>query len=123
MVRLGYAQGQNFHLDARHANGNTARLPALAAELIALQPDLVAVAGAVSINAVRQASASIPLLFTIVLDPVAFGMFADAERPGGNMSGVTNFDPAQAPAQMRLLKQAIPGLSRVAILGDRGSLW
>ena len=120
LSRAGQIEGQTYLLEARFSEGENDRLPTLAAELIGLNVDLIAVIGAVTVRAVRQSSATMPLLFTIVLDPVADGLVSDMKHPGGPTSGVTNFDPAQARAQMRLLKQVVPGLERVAILGDVG---
>ena len=120
LEQAGQIEGKTFLLEARFSEGENDRLPALAAELVALHVDVIAVVGAVTVRAVRRASAAAPLLFTIVLDPVADGMVPSMEHPGGATSGVTNFDPAQAQQQMRLLKQVVPGLERVAILGDPG---
>jgi putative ABC transport system substrate-binding protein len=118
--RLGHVEGQTVRIEGRFAAGRLDRLPAMAAELAATEPDLMAVIGAVTVRAVRRASATIPLVFAVVLDPVADGLVPDAARPGGNTTGVTTFDPAQPRAQMRLLKEIVPGLERVAILGDAG---
>ena len=116
LEQAGQIEGKTFLLEARFSEGENDRIPALAAELVALHVDVIAVVGAVTV----RASAAAPLLFTIVLDPVADGMVPSMEHPGGATSGVTNFDPAQARQQMRLLKQVVPGLERVAILGDPG---
>jgi hypothetical protein len=91
--QAGQVEGQTFLLEPRFGEGENDRLPALAAELVALPVDLIAVIGAVTVRAVRRASATVRLLFTIVLDPLADGLVPDMERPGGDTSGVTNFDP------------------------------
>jgi putative ABC transport system substrate-binding protein len=117
---LGYIEGQTFEMEARFAAGQLDRLPGLAEELVALKVDAIAVIGAVTLQAVRRATSDIPIVFTIVLDPVDAGLVSDAQQPGGNATGVTNFDPAQARTQIRILKQTVPGLSRLAILGDAG---
>jgi putative tryptophan/tyrosine transport system substrate-binding protein len=117
---LGHVEGQTIVVEARFAERQLDRLPGLAAELVGMRVDLVAAVGAVTVRAVRQASATIPLVFTVVLDPVADGLVPNAEHPGGNTTGATSFDPAQPRAQMRLLKQIVPMLQRVAILGDAG---
>jgi putative ABC transport system substrate-binding protein len=118
LTQLGYVEGANIHIEARFAAGQLDKLPTFATELVALSVDLIAVVGAITVRAVRQATTTIPTVFTVVLDPVADGLVPNAERPGGNITGATNFDPAQPRAQMRLLKQIVPGLSRVVILGD-----
>ena len=117
---LGHVAGRTFEMEARFAEGRLDRLPGLAAELVALRVDVIAVIGAVTFWAARQATSAIPIVFTVVLDPVGAGMVTDAHRPGGNTTGVTNFDPGQARSQIRILKQALPGLTRLAILGDAG---
>jgi putative ABC transport system substrate-binding protein len=107
-------------MEARFASGQLDRMPGLAAELVDLQVDVIAVIGAVTFSAARQATGDIPIVFTIVLDPVAAGIVSNADRPGGNAAGVTNFNPGQARSQIQILKQALPGLARLAILGDAG---
>ncbi|WP_237216717.1 ABC transporter substrate-binding protein [Falsiroseomonas oryziterrae] len=113
----GLAEGRDIRLEPRFTT-DLARLPALAAELVALRPDVIAVIGAVALQALRPLAEGLPLVFTVVLDPVAAGLVPDASRPGGLVTGVTNFDPAQARAQIGLLKQVVPGMTRLTILGD-----
>jgi putative ABC transport system substrate-binding protein len=120
MRELGHIEGQTFTMAARFAAGQLDRLPGLAAELVALQVDVIAVIGAVTFAAARQATSNIPLVFTIVLDPVDVGIVSNVDRPGGNATGVTNFNPGQARSQIQILKQALPRLTRLAILGDAG---
>lgn len=117
---LGYIEGQTFNMEARFAEGQFGRLPGFAEELIALGVDIIAVIGAVTLQAARRATSDIPIVFTVVLDPVAAGLVIDAGRPGANATGVTNYDPEQAKTQIRILKQTVPDLSRLAILGDAG---
>ena len=120
LSELGLVEGRTIELEARFADGQLERLPALAAELVALHVDVITVIGAVTFWAARQATSDVPIVFTVVLDPVAAGMVADADHPGGNTTGTTNFDPGQARSQIKLLKQVVPGLTRLAILGDAG---
>lgn len=117
---IGGIGGQKVEIAARFGEGRTERLPGLAAELVALRPDVMAVIGAVSFFAAREVAADIPLVFAIVLDPVEAGLVGDADRPGGTVTGATSYDPGQAARQVQLLKQTMPGLSRLAILGDAG---
>lgn len=114
---LGHVEGVTLHLEPRFTEDVTA-LPALAAELVARRPDVIAVIGAITLKPLMRATSDIPLVFTVVLDPVATGLVADARRPGGNVTGVTNFDPGQAREQIRILKQLVPGLATLAIVGD-----
>jgi len=113
----GLVEGHDLRLEARFTT-DPARLPSLAAELAALRPAAIAVIGAVALRVLQPVADGIPLVFTVVLDPVAAGLVPEARRPGGLVTGVTNFDPAQARAQIGLLKQLVPGLARLAILGD-----
>ena len=117
---LGYVEGQTIDLEVRFGEGRHERLPGLAAELVALRPDVLAVIGAVTFFAARQVAAAIPLVFAIVLDPVEAGLIGDAERPGGTVTGSTSFDPDQTARQVQLLRQTVPELSRIAILSDAG---
>ena len=116
----GRIDGQNIVIEPRFAEGRLDRLPRLAAELAALPVDIIAAIGAVHCRAAQQAAPNIPIVFAVVLDPVAVGLVANADRPGGNTTGVTNFDPAQAREELRLLGALIPKMQRVAILGDAG---
>jgi putative tryptophan/tyrosine transport system substrate-binding protein len=102
---LGYVEGQTVTMEARFAAG---RLPGLAAELVALQVDLIAEIGAVTFWAARQATSDISIVFTIVLDPVAAGMISNADRPSGNTTGFTNFNLGQARNQIQILRKPSP---------------
>ena len=76
--------------------------------------------GAVTARAAKKAVTDIPIVFAVVVDPVADNVVPNLERPGGNLTGTTSFDPQQAKKQLELLMEAIPGLRRVALLGDQG---
>ena len=82
--------------------------------------DVLAVTGAVTARAAKKAITDIPIVFSVVVDPVADNVVPSSERPGGNLTGVTSFDPQQATKQLELLKEVIPSLERVAVLGDQG---
>jgi len=120
LAAQGRIDGQNIVIEPRFAEGRLDRLPRLAAELAALPVDIIAAIGAVHCRAAQQAAPNIPIVFAVVLDPVAVGLVANADRPAGNATGVTNFDPAQAQEELRLLGALIPKMQRVAILGDAG---
>lgn len=115
---LGYVEGQTIEIEARFAEGRHESLPLLAAELVTLRPEVLAVIGAVTFFAAREVAADIPLVFAIVLDAVEAGLISDAKRPGGTVTGATSFDPGQVARQVQLLRQTVPELSRLAILGD-----
>jgi putative tryptophan/tyrosine transport system substrate-binding protein len=78
------------------------------------------VIGAVTVRAARRATTNIPIVFSIVVEPIGDGIASDLERPGGNVTGVTTFDPEQARTQLRFLQAVNPGLERVAIVSDLG---
>jgi putative ABC transport system substrate-binding protein len=120
LARLGYLQDRSIRLDTSFAEGRLDRLPALALEMARHRPDVIATIGAVTFHAVREATTDIPIVFGVVLDAVEAGIVADAERPGGNVTGATSFDPGQSARQIGLLKRTLPSLERLAILGDAG---
>lgn len=120
LANLGYVEGRDIIIEPRFAEGRLERLPELAAELVRLNVDVIALVGAVTARAAKKATTNIPIVFAVVVDPVADDVVASLERPGGNVTGITSFDPQQPRKQLELLKEAIPGLVRVALLGDRG---
>jgi len=120
LAELGYVEGRNVVIESRFAEGQLERLPELVAELIRLKVDVLAVTGAVTARAAKKAVSDTPIVFTVVVDPVADNVVSNLERPGGNLTGVTSFDPLQASKQLDLLKEVIHGMKRVAILGDQG---
>jgi putative ABC transport system substrate-binding protein len=116
----GYVEGRNLVIEARFAEGQYDRLPGLIAELIGLKVDVLAVTGAVTARAAKKAVSNIPVVFAVVVDPVADGVVFSMEHPEANLTGVTSFDPQQATKQFQVFRQVIPRLKRVAILGDEG---
>jgi len=120
LADLGYVEGRNILIEPRFAEGQYERFPDFVAELLRLKVDVIAVTGAVTARAAKKAAPDIPIIFFVVVDPVADNVVPSLERPGGNLTGVTSFDPQQARKQLELLKEAIPGLRRVALLGDQG---
>lgn len=120
LADLGYVDGGNIVIEARFAEGQYERFPELAAELVRLKVDVIALLGAVTARAIKKTVTDIPIVFAMVVDPVADDVVASYQQPGGNLTGVTTFDPQQARKQLELLKQVLPGLRRVAILGDQG---
>jgi putative ABC transport system substrate-binding protein len=120
LADLGYIEGHNVVIEARFAEGQYERFPQLIDELVALKVDVLAVTGAVTARAAKKAAPGIPLVFTMVVDPVAYKVVSSMDRPGENITGVTSFDPHQPTRQLELLKEVLPGLKRVAILGDQG---
>jgi len=116
----GYIEGKNIIIEARFAEGNYERFPQIFAELTAMKVDLVAVTGAVTARAAKKSLSGVPIVFSVVLDPVTDKVVTNMDQPGGNITGVTCFDPQQATKQLELLRETVPNLKRVAILGDQG---
>lgn len=117
---LGWVEGKCISFELRAAEGQLHHLPQFADEMIALGVDLIAVIGAVTVRAVREATTTIPIVFAVVVEPVGDRLAENLERPCGNVTGVTTFDPQQATTQLNFLKAVKPGLERVAILSDLG---
>jgi len=114
---LGYVDGKNALFETRSADGVADRLPALAAELVRLNVDvIVAQHGVPATEAAKRATATIPIVFTSVGDPVAFGLVANLARPAGNITGVAFLAPEMTRKQFELLHEAVPSLSRVTVL-------
>ncbi len=120
---LGYVEGRNVVIEYRSAEGKLERLPALAAELVALKVDvIVAAAGTVAALAARQATRTLPIVFIAVGDPVTTGLVTSLARPGGKVTGLAAFTPELVGKWLELLKQAVPGVSRVAVLWQPGAV-
>ena len=113
---LGYVEGRNLVIEYRDAAGNHERLPALAAELVALKVDVIVVGGSPQALAAKRATTTIPIVFISSGDPVADGLVASLGRPGGNVTGLSSLTPDRLGKCLDLLTQAVPGVSRVAIL-------
>jgi putative ABC transport system substrate-binding protein len=118
LAALGRVDGRDIAVEARWAEGDVERLPALAAELVALGVDVLVTLGGVATRAAKNATSAIPIVFAVVVDPVRAGLVADRGRPDENLTGFTSFDPQEMRPHLELLKEAIPGLQRVAFLGD-----
>ncbi len=113
----GYVVGRNLHIEYRHTEGRAERIPALAAELVALRPDVIVTGFTGAALAVKAAAPTIPLVFVNVPDPVALGLVDSLARPGGNVTGVANLVPEGfAGKLLQLLKELMPQASRIAVL-------
>jgi putative tryptophan/tyrosine transport system substrate-binding protein len=120
---LGYVEGRNLVIEYRDAEGNAERLPALAAALVALKVDvIVAAAGTPQALAAKQATRTIPIVFIGAGDPVTSGLVTSLARPGGNVTGLSSLGPELVGKRLEQLKQAVPGVSRVAVLRQPGAL-
>ena len=115
---LGYVEGHNIAFHGGFADGHSDRLPALAAELIHQNVDIIVAASPPAIRAAKDATHTIPIVMITADDPVRSGYVVSLARPGGNVTGVTFLAVSLFAKQMELLKQIIPGLRRVAFLWD-----
>ena len=115
---LGYIQGKNALFESRHANGSIERLPALAAELTAWKPDLIACAGTPPTRAAVRATTTIPIVFISAGDPVAAGLVATLARPGRNVTGVSSLTTETGQKSLEILLEMVPGVQRIAYLAD-----
>ena len=114
---LGYVEGRNLLIEYRDAAGKTERFPALAAELVALKVDvIVAAGGTLAALAAKQATTTLPIVFAAVGNPVAEGLVTSLARPRGNVTGLSLVQQEIVGKSLELLKQAVPEVSRVALL-------
>jgi ABC-type uncharacterized transport system substrate-binding protein len=116
MRDLGYVEGEHFTMEYRWGAGHEDRLPALAAELIALKVDVILAGGALAIQTAKAASPTIPVVMTAVDDPVARGFVERLAHPGGRITGLTLDSDDVAAKRLQMLKEVVPGSSRVAVL-------
>jgi putative ABC transport system substrate-binding protein len=113
----GYLPGQNLVIECRWTEGQAERAPALAAELVSLQPDLIVANTTANVLAAKQATRTIPIVMMGTIDPVGRGVIASLAHPGGNVTGPTDdVGPSLAGKYLQLLKEAIPRVARVAVL-------
>lgn len=117
---LGYTEGENIFIEYRYAEGRLDRFPKLAAELVALAPAVIVTQGTPGTLAARQATGTIPIVVGGAGDLVGAGLVATLARPGGNVTGSTNVDPELSAKRLQLLREALPKLSRVAVLYHGG---
>jgi putative tryptophan/tyrosine transport system substrate-binding protein len=117
---LGYVEGRNVVIEYRDAEGKLERFPALAAELVALKVDVIVAGNVPQAKAAMQATRTLPIVFAAAADPVASGLVTSLARPGGNVTGLSLMFPELVAKWLELLKQAIPGASRVALLWQPG---
>jgi putative ABC transport system substrate-binding protein len=119
---LGYVEGRNLVIEYRDAEGKFERLPALAAELVALKVDVILVGATPQALAAKQATRTIPIVFASAGDPVGSGLVTSLARPGGNVTGSSNLGTELVGKCLEQLTQAVPGVTRVAALGQPGVL-
>jgi putative ABC transport system substrate-binding protein len=118
IASLGWADGRNVRMDVRWADGDANRMPALARELVALQPDIILTNGGPATVAVQRETRMIPIVFAGVPDPVASGIVPRLNQPGGNITGFATFEPSLGGKWFELLSEIAPGLKRAAFMFD-----
>src|SRR5713226_7887729 len=119
---LGYVEGRNVVIEYRSAEGKLERLSALAAELVALKVDVIVTGGGTpTALAAKQATRTLPIVFASAADPVTDGLVTSLARPGGNVTGSSYLAPELVGKCLEQLKQAVPGVSRVAVLWQPGA--
>ena len=121
LKELGYTEGKNIDIEYRYAEGKFDRLPDLAAELVGLKVDVIVAAPTPSVLAAKKASATTPIVFASVVDPVASGLVASLARPGGNFTGLSLLTPELSGDPLELLIEALHKVSRVAVLRNPGN--
>ena len=113
---FGYVEGQNILLEFRWAEGDFDRLPALAAELVGLNVDVLVTHATPGALAAKQATKTIPIIITAVTDVLALGLVSSLSHPGGNVTGLTFFNPELSAKRLELVKEVVPSLAKVAVL-------
>src|SRR5712691_5180163 len=117
LSETGYAEGQNLTIEYRWAEARFDRLPGLAADLVDRKVDLiVTTAGSPSALAAKSATSTIPIVFSVGVDPVATGLVASLARPGGNLTGFANIAAELTPKRLELLSELVPQTSVIALL-------
>ena len=116
LASLGWKEGGNIQIDHRYAAGDVERMHSLAKELVSLAPDVIFSSSTPASLALRRATKSIPIVFAQVSDPIGEGFVASLARPGGHMTGLTNFEPSMGGKWLEILREIAPGVSRAALL-------
>jgi putative ABC transport system substrate-binding protein len=121
MRELGWLEGQTLFIDYRGADGKAERLDQLATEIVATRPDVIVTGTSGAAVAAKRATATIPIVMASSVDPVGLGVVESLARPGGNITGQAILSPELSVKRLELLKEALPGLSRVAIFWNAAS--
>ena len=118
---LKYVEGKNIVIEWRYANGKSDRLSGLAAELVRLKVDIIVTGGGAATRAAKEATATIPIVTAQDPDPVGNRFVASLARPGGNITGLSTYAPELSGKRLEILREVVPKLSRVAVLGSSGA--
>ena len=122
LQQVGWTNGANVRIDFRFGAGDAERNRRYASELVALAPDVIVATGSPVVEPLRQATRSVPIIFLQITDPVGAGLVASLARPGGNITGFTNYEYSMSGKWLELLKEAAPRLTRLAVLREAGSV-
>ena len=118
LQQFGWTDGRNVQIDTRWSGGNAAEIRKHASELIALAPDVILAHGTSTVGPLLQLTRTVPIVFPIIADPVGAGFVDSLARPGGNATGFMEFEYSMGGKWLELLKQVVPGMTRVAVLRD-----
>ena len=121
LQKFGWTEGRNLRIDLRGGAGNVAATRKYAIELVALAPDVILASGATPVALLLEATHTVPIVFTIVVDPMGAGFIEKLSRPGGNATGYMMFDYSLSGKWVELLKQVAPGVTQAAVLRDPSS--
>ena len=121
LEQVGWVEGKNIRIDYRFAAGDPALYKAYAAELVALSPDLLLAGNTPAVEALRQQTRTIPIVFVLVSYPVELGFVQGLARPGGNVTGFSAYDAPIMGKWVQLLKEIAPGVARVAVIFNQGA--
>lgn len=123
MRALGWVDGKDFTLEARFADGKDDRLPGLAADFVRAGVDLILVGSNPGAVAAKRATTTVPIVMVTTGDPVAAGIVPSLARPGGNLTGITALGQVLTAKRLELIKEAVPGVTRVVVLARAGSAY
>jgi putative ABC transport system substrate-binding protein len=118
LQQLGWTVGQNVQIDYRWSAGSEDDTRKYAAELVALEPDVIFASGSAAVGPLRRATRTVPIVFVLVIDPVGSGYVNSMARPGGNITGFTPFDYSVGAKWLELLKQIAPSVTQAAVIRD-----
>src|SRR5215813_13702420 len=118
LAQFGWTDGGNIRIETRWAAGDADRIRRFVAELVTLAPDVIVTTGSATVGPLLQATRTVPIVFVNVPDPVGAGFVNSLPRPGGNATGFINFEYSIAAKWLELLKQMVPGVTRIAVIRD-----